>query len=102
MSSGFCSNKGLRQGGCESITLFKIFVDGALKLWKNKYKEMGIEINDKNVYSLQFADDQVVVVQDKDNLEYMSRKLYEEYGKWGMKINTDKTKYYVLVDQPAR
>lgn len=57
---------------------------------------MGIEINDKYLYSLQFADDQVLVAQDKDDMKYMARKIYEEYEKWCMKINTDKMKYMCI------
>ena len=54
----------------------------------------GVEVGRKYIYiySLQFADDQVIVAQDKDDLEYMTRKTYEEYGKWDMKINTDRMK----------
>jgi hypothetical protein len=43
------------------------------------------------VYSLNFADDQILA-QDHD-MEYMARKLKEEYEKWGMTINLEKTKY---------
>jgi hypothetical protein len=31
--------------------------------------------------TLQFADNQVVMAQSKENLEYMGRKLQEEYSK---------------------
>lgn len=40
-----------------------------------------------------FADDQVIVANDRDDLEYMTRKLQEEYHKWGLEINMQKTKY---------
>jgi hypothetical protein len=33
------------------------------------------------VYSLNFADDQVLLAQDHDDVEYMARKLTEEYEK---------------------
>jgi len=41
-------------------------------------------------YTLQFADDQVIIANDK---EYITRKLQEEYKLWGLEINTEKTKY---------
>lgn len=44
----------------------------------NTCKETGINANDKNLYSLQFADDQVVVAYDRKDLEYMTRNLQEE------------------------
>ena len=30
---------------------------------------------------------------DRDDMEYMVRKLEEEYKKWGLAINLEKTKY---------
>jgi len=38
-------------------------------------------------YSLNFADDQVLLAQDHDDMEYMARKVKEEYEKWGLAIN---------------
>lgn len=54
---------------------------------------MGIDIGDTCLYTLQFADDQVIMANDKDDLEYMARKLREEYKQWGLEINLRKTKY---------
>ena len=48
------------------------------------------------VYSLSFADDQVVLAQDHDDMEYMARKLKEEYEEWGLTINLEKTKYICI------
>ena len=45
---------------------------------------------------MQFADDQVVMAQSKEDLEYMCRKLQEEYSKWGLTMNIAKTKYMSL------
>ena len=39
------------------------------------------------------ADDQVVIAQEFEDVEYMLRKLLEEYEKWGLKVNLDKTFY---------
>lgn len=33
---------------------------------------MGIQINDKIIYILQFADDQLIITQDNEDLEYMT------------------------------
>ena len=51
---------------------------------------MGIPIQNTYVYSLNFADDQVLLAQDHDDMEYMPRKLQEEYEKWGLAINLEK------------
>lgn len=94
MSKGFNINKGLKQGCCLSPTLFKIYLEQALKLWKGKCRNMGIPLNDGyTLYTLCFADDQVVLAQDYEDLEYMTRKLTEEYDKWGLQVNVKKTEY---------
>ncbi|XP_060517219.1 uncharacterized protein LOC132696423 [Cylas formicarius] len=40
-----------------------------------------------------FADDQVIVANDKDDMQYMIQKLIEEYKEWGLIVNIAKTKY---------
>jgi hypothetical protein len=54
---------------------------------------VGILIQNTYVYSLNFADDQVLLAQDHEDMEYMARKLKEEYEKWGLAINLEKTKH---------
>jgi len=34
-----------------------------------------------------FSDDQVLLAQGHDDMEYMTRKLREEYEKWGLTMN---------------
>ena len=51
------------------------------------------------IYSLNFADDQVLIAQDHDDIEYMARKLKEEYEKWGLYINIEKTKYLCIGEE---
>ena len=51
---------------------------------------MGIPIQNTYVYSYNFADDQVLLAQGHDDMEYMARKLKEEYEKWGLAINKKK------------
>ena len=57
---------------------------------------MGYNVDNTMIYRLQFADDQVVMAQSKEDLEYMCRKLQEEYSKWGLTTNNAKTKYMYL------
>ena len=52
--------------------------------------------NSKHTYILNFADDQVLLAHDYDDMEYMARKLKEEYEKWGLTINLEKTKYICM------
>jgi hypothetical protein len=48
------------------------------------------------LYTLQFADDQVVLVGDKEDLECMTRKLKDTYEKWGLDTNLNETKYLCI------
>jgi len=56
---------------------------------------MGIPIQNAHVYSLNFADDQVLIAQDHDDMEFMARKLKEEYEKWGLTMNLEKNQIYM-------
>ncbi|XP_030761326.1 uncharacterized protein LOC115886365 [Sitophilus oryzae] len=96
LTETFITDKGLRQGCCISPTLFKIYVAVALKNWKRKIRGMGIEIDNECLFTLQFADDQIIVANDKDDMQYMLRKLIEEYGEWGLTVNIAKTKYLCI------
>ena len=41
-------------------------------------------------HSMLFADDQLLIAQDYEDLEYMTRKLIDEYELWGLKLNVKK------------
>ena len=60
---------------------------------------MYIPIQKTYVYSLNFADEQVLSAQDHDDMEYMARKLKEGYEKWGLAINSEKTKYVCMGEE---
>jgi len=58
--------------------LFKIYLEEALKAWRRKCKDMGIPLNNTTLYTLSFADGQIILAQDYEDLEYMSRELVED------------------------
>lgn len=99
LSDEFLCTKGLRQGCSLSPTLFKIYLSKALENWQRKCKHMGIPIGDENLYTLLFADDQIITAGDEDDIQYLLRKVIEEYDKWGLTLNTEKTKYLVIGGQ---
>jgi len=47
----------------------------ALEEWKRKCSGMGIPLENTTLYTLQFAEDQVVLAGDKEDFEYLTRKL---------------------------
>ena len=98
VSSEFLVTKGLRQGCTMAPTLFKIYLEEALGEWKRKCSGMGIPVGGEIMYTLLFADDQVIVAGDMDDLSYMLRKLKDEYEKWGLKINMSKSEYLKMGD----
>lgn len=52
---------------------------------------MVITINhNHSLYTPHFADTQVEMAQDKEDLEYMTRKLIEEYYEWGLELNRER------------
>jgi len=89
LSSGFYITKGLRQGYSLSPILFKIYIQNALEKWQKKCAKMGLEIQG-TIYSVLFADGQLLNAQDYEDLEYMTRKLIDEYELWGLKLNVKK------------
>jgi len=81
-NSGF---KGLKQ-----------YYDPGMEEWKRKCSGMGIPLENTTLYTLQFADDQVVLKGDKEDVGYMTCKLKETYEKWGLDMNLNKTKYLCI------
>jgi hypothetical protein len=53
---------------------------------------MGNNVDNTAIHSQQSADDQVVMAQSKEDLEYVCRKLQEECSKWSVTVNIAKTK----------
>ncbi|XP_030751615.1 uncharacterized protein LOC115879109 [Sitophilus oryzae] len=62
---------------------------------KCSYMRLPVD-DDTTVYILSFADDQAVVAQDIEDLECMTRKLNEDYEKWGLELNIKKTEYVCI------
>ena len=49
-----------------------------------------MQIQDTTIYSMLFADDQLLIAQGYEDLEYMTRKLIDENELWGLKLNVKK------------
>ena len=88
--------KGLKQGCCIAPTLFKLYLNGALATWRKKCRNMGVPIAEDKLFTLHFADDQAILAEDRMDIDYMLRKLHEEYSRYGLEINVSKTEYVVF------
>lgn len=83
-------NQGVRQGCPLSPTLFNIYIDEITRLWFEKIKHFNID--NVNFTALLFADDQVIVSRNENDLQIAIIKLNEVASKYNMIISTDKTK----------
>ena len=61
---------------CISSTVFKIYVENALKTWKRMCRGTGVKMNGKELITVRFTDDQVIITEIRENLE----KMIEEIG----------------------
>jgi hypothetical protein len=102
-------SNGLRQRCSLSPLLFNVYLERVPKSWKASCRGMGIPINDTSLFSLNYADDQIVLAQDAFDLEYMMRKMKQSYSQSGLCVTFNKTKYMavnrkflqdVLIDEP--
>ena len=51
---------------------------------------MGLKIQDRTIYSMLFADAQLLIAQNYEELQNMTRKFIDEYELWGLKLNVKK------------
>jgi hypothetical protein len=63
-----------------------------------KCRNTGLEVADHvfYIYTLHFADDQAIIVEDKEDLNYMGRKLQEAYEQSSLIINKRKSEYMIF------
>lgn len=59
---------------------------------------METEVNDRCLF-IQFADNQVIILNDQGDMQYMVAKLMEEYREWDLAVDIAKTKYLYVGTQ---
>ena len=53
---------------------------------------MGLPLIENNfLYTLCFADDQVLIAQGYEDIKYKTRKLMEQCAKWELEVNLNNT-----------
>ena len=56
--------------------------------WKKSYQGMGVPIEEiKFLFCHNYAEDQVVIDQDADDLEFNLKRLKTAYKEWGLTIS---------------
>uniref|UniRef100_T1HJ10 Uncharacterized protein n=1 Tax=Rhodnius prolixus TaxID=13249 RepID=T1HJ10_RHOPR len=48
---------------------------------------MAVKVGEETLYTLQFADDQVLIAEEEEDLTYMLRKMLAAYSEWGLEVN---------------
>jgi hypothetical protein len=85
-------NEGVQQGCGLSPLLFIIYMDNITKRWR-KGNHGGIPINrNLNLVTLLFADNQVIVAQNKDELQRAVYNLQVTASEFNMSVSAEKTK----------
>lgn len=87
----------MRQGYFLSPIIFKIHF--VLLKWSQQGKYMRVWIGAEFIYTLLFADGQVVFAQDEDDASYTKRDLNDAFKHCGLEINLQKIHYLMVVGE---
>ena len=105
-------SNGLRQGCTMAPTLFNMFFNLVVEVWRQQCKEDGVMIlykangclvgsrasmQDTSRWNeLQFADDIAIMSTSKDGRTHSMRKLFDVTSQWGLTISVPKTKVMMV------
>ena len=84
-------NNGVRQGCPLSPALFNVFIDEIVEQWKLQLR-YNFKMNNTNIDTILFADDQVIIANSEDKLQYATYKLNEIAYNYELEISITKTK----------
>ena len=86
----FQIGKGVRPGCILSPYLFNLYSEYFMRNAGLDEAQAGIKIAGRNINNLRYADDTTLMAESKEELKSLSMK--EESGKFGLKLNIQKTK----------
>ena len=90
LSEWFSCSIGTKQGDCISPTIFSIFINDLVA--DINALDLGVEIDNRKISLLLYADDIVSVASSENDLQKMLDTLSKWCNKWRVVINTDKSK----------
>jgi transcription initiation factor TFIIIB Brf1 subunit/transcription initiation factor TFIIB len=85
-------NKGVRQGCPLSPTLFNIYLGELITKWQKTGPSRKQNLKKRQLSTLLFADDQVIIADTEDNLQKAAHKLNQITTERGLTISVQKTK----------
>ena len=94
LSCYFSSTTGVKQGCILSPLLSNIFQNDLHEIFDASCDP--VSLNNITLNSLSWADDLVIMSMSKQGLQNSINKLYNYCNKWGLSVNTDKTKCMLL------
>ena len=92
VSSNFKIERGVKQGDPISPNLFNAVLEQIFRKLNWDDKNVGVNINGKQLHHLRFADDVVIISETCEETERMLNELYLQSRKDGLKIHMGKTK----------
>jgi len=92
----FTVETGLKQGDALSPILFNLVLEKAVR--EMQKEATGVEINQRKVQILGFADDLNIVGNTREDTEKALKVLEKSADRIGIKINVEKTKIMELLD----
>ena len=98
LSPRFTGSLGVKQGCCLSPTLSNIFQNDLHVLFKDSACDP-VKLGTKYLNSLSWADDLFLVSTTRDGLQKCLDKLRSYCIKWGLEVNSDKTKTMIFSKQ---
>ena len=88
----FQIRKGVRQGCILSPCLFNFYAENIMRNAGLEGAQVGTKIARRNINSLRYADDTILMAESKEELKSLLMKVKEESEKAGLKLNIQKTK----------
>jgi hypothetical protein len=94
LSQGISVSTDLRQGDALSSILFNIALEKVIR--ESHIEENGVRLGGCKIGVLAYADDIVLLTENKENLREQAGKLLDTAKRIGLEINTEKTEYLIM------
>jgi len=91
--------RGVRQGCVLSPLLFNAYSEEIFKEALDDV-DVGIVVNGEKINNMRYADDTVVLASTPEGLQFLLNRINAKCNDYGLKLNTQKTKYMVVSRSP--